>query len=130
MLTYEEYRAFSVLDMGEEAFGKMEPRVVTLLSSLCGDAWDAESEDCKRAVAWQLEYISQKGGPSSWSAGSEGSVQSRSWAVGGESESVSYGSAASSSRGYTWDGLEVSPLALAVLRSGGFCKTVAGVRVW
>ena len=129
MVDYQTYNEFSNVPVTQADFQYIEARAVDILSLLCGQNWDAESAVCAKAVCYQIEHIAECGGLSSWNKG-EGAVGSRSYSVGGESESVTFTQSKESEGSKTFLGLSISPFAWALLLNGGFLKTVKGVRVW
>ena len=129
MIDYATFTAFSQATVSQTDFPYIEARAVDILSLLCKDKWDAEDSTCIRAVCYQIEYIIENGGLVSWSK-SEGSATSRSYSVGGESESYTLKDGKGSESVHYFMGLAISPLAWALLLNGGFIQTVKGVRVW
>ena len=129
MVTYEEFTNYSIETVTEDMFTKLEQRSVDFLSSLCGSNWNAENEICKKAVIFQIEAIIQNGGLSEWSSGSSGQISSRSYSVGGESESVAYGQASKATQKVV-NGLIVSSLAWQILQTNGFLQSIKQVRIW
>ena len=129
MVDYETFKIFSNVEVTASEFPFIEARAVDILSLLCKDRWDAEDTSCIRAVCYQIEFIIESGGLVAWNK-SEGSATSRSYSVGGESESVTYKDGKDSSSSHYFMGLAIAPLAWAVLLNGGFIKTIQGIRVW
>ena len=129
MVSYATFTAFSYLQVSQTDYPYIEARAEDLLSTLCGQLWDESSEICSKAVCYQIEHILQQGGLTEWSKG-EGVVASRSYSVGGESESVSYQQSDRSERTRTYMGLSISPTAWALLKANGYLVTIKGVRVW
>lgn len=129
MVTYADYTAFSNVVVPLADFPFIEARSVDILSMLCGQKWDEDSDICKKAVMYQIEFVQENGGLVDWSKGA-GAVGSHSWSVGGESESFTYMKSSHKEGAKTFNGLAISPMAWQVLVSGGFLKTVKGVRVW
>lgn len=129
MVTYDDFSAFSNVSVTQADFPSLERASVDLLSCLCRSAWDEDSEVCKKAVMYQIEFIAQNGGFNSWST-AKGVIGSQSYTIGGESESVTYIQRKSSENAKTFNGLAISPLAWALLTNAGILKTARGVRVW
>ena len=129
MVSYADFTAFSNVPVSQADYPYVEARAVDLLSALCKSGWDETSDTCKRAVCYQIEHILQSGGLSQWSRG-EGSVASRSYSVGGESESITYMQTQGKESVRTFLGLSISAIAWALLKNGGYLVTVKGVRVW
>lgn len=130
MVTFDEFEIFSGMTVTASDFPKVERTSVDLLSCLCGKSWDYGSDVCKKAVMYQIEYIVQLGGLTAWNE-NRGVVGSRSYTIGGESESVTYmQSSKESEAGKTFHGVPVSPLAWALLQNAGILSTVRKVRVW
>lgn len=129
MVSYETFAMFSYVTVPQADFSPIEARAVDILSLLCKDNWDAEDSTCIRAVCYQIEHIVNEGGLASWGK-SEGSASSRSYSVGGESESVTYKEGKGSASAHYFMGLSISPYAWALLVNNGFLQTVKGVRVW
>ena len=130
MVTYAEYLAKGMNEIDEGTFNKIESRCVDLLSSMCSTRWDVENETCKKAVIYQIDFVLAKGGLTSWIGGSEGTVTSRSYSIGGESESVGYSHNNSKVQSFKYNNMEVAPLAIALLTNAGIYKAISGVRVW
>lgn len=129
MVSYDTFAMFSYVTVPQADFPPIEARAVDILSLLCKERWDAEDSTCMRAVCYQIEHIVNEGGLVAWGKG-EGSASSRSYSVGGESESVSYKDGKGSSTAHYFMGLSISPYAWALLLNNGFLQTVKGVRVW
>lgn len=129
MIAFADYQAFSNVEVPESDFPKLENRAVLLLSSLCGQAWNPDSDICKRAVLEQIEFIQLRGGITGWATGG-GSVGGHSWSVGGESESYTYTQSSRAEGVRYFNGLAISPLAWALLKANGLLKESKGVRVW
>lgn len=129
MVDYATFQAFSNLTVSASDFPFIEARAVAILSLLCKDKWDETDATCIQAVCYQIEHIIENGGLVAWNKG-EGSATSRSYSVGGESESVTYKDNKSSASAHFFMGLSISPFAWALLLNGGFLQTVKGVRVW
>ena len=129
MVSYAEYLQTALNPVQEEVFNKVEPVAVTLFSAMCGSSWDEENEACVKAVIYQIDYIQSTQGAVSWLSGGSSEYSSRSYSVGGESESVSYGENKGKMQRFTYDGLEISPFAIALLKSAGIFSPVKGVRV-
>lgn len=130
MITYNEFTAFSNVQVSETDFPKVERTAVDILSCLCRNNWDTESDICKKAVMYQIEHMLSLGGLASWSEG-KGVVGSHSYSVGGESERVTYvQSSKESENSKLFNGVSISPIAWALLLNEGILKTLHGVRVW
>lgn len=129
MVDYATFTAFSNVSVSQTDFPFVERKAEAILSLLCKDKWDAEDTTCIQAVCYQIEHILESGGLASWSK-TEGMATSRSYSVGGESESITYKDAKSSESGHYFMGLSISPFAWALLLNNGFIQTVKGVRVW
>lgn len=129
MVSYDTFVSFSNVVVSQSDFGPIEARAVDILSLLCKDNWDEEDAICIRAVCYQIEHIVNEGGLTAWGK-SEGSASSRSYSVGGESESVTYKESKGSQSAHFFMGLSISPYAWALLLNNGFLQTVKGVRVW
>ena len=129
MVTYDEFSTFSNVSVSTTDYPKVEARACDLLACLCRTAWSETDETCKKAVMYQIEFIVQSGGLTSWSTG-KGVIGSQSYTIGGESESVTYIQSKGSENAKTFNGLAISPLAWALLTNNGILKTARGVRVW
>lgn len=129
MVTYDDFSAFSSVSVSQADFTPLERTTVDLLSCLCRSAWDESNEVCKKAVMYQIEFIVQSGGLTSWST-AKGVIGSQSYTIGGESESVTYIQSHSSENAKIFNGLAISPLAWALLTNSGILSTVRGIRVW
>lgn len=133
MISYAEFMEKATVEITEQEFNKIEPRSVSLLASLCSnsDKWSETCEICKMALIYQIEYIVSTGGVENWVKGTEGKVASRSYSIGGESESVSYTQSASEKEGtIAYHGLLIAPLAWNVLMFNGIIRTIRSKRVW
>ena len=129
MVTYDEFSTFSNISVTSTDFPKIEARAVDLLACLCRSAWNETDSTCKKAVMYQIEFIVQSGGLTSWSTG-KGVIGSQSYTIGGESESVTYIQSKGSENAKTFNGLAISPLAWALLTNNGILKTARGIRIW
>lgn len=129
MVDYATFQAFSNVAVSEADFAKIEARASTILSLLCKDKWDAQDTTCIQAVCYQIEHIIESGGLVTWNK-TEGVATSRSYSVGGESESVTLKDGKGSQSAHYFMGLSISPFAWALLSNGGFLQTVKGIRVW
>ena len=129
MVDYATFQSFSNTPVSQADFTPIERKAETILSLLCKDRWDSQDTTCIQAVCYQIEHIIESGGLTAWSK-TEGSATSRSYSVGGESESITYKDAKASEGGHYFMGLSISPFAWALLQNGGFLQTIKGVRVW
>lgn len=129
MVPYSDFDRFSVQHVTQDEYAVLEQRAVDILQVLCGSRW-TDSEATRRAVMYQVEFILQLGGLDAWSEGA-GSLQSRSYSVGGESESITYMQSFESGSGRkTFNGLAIAPMAWALLHSSGFVSRLGRVRTW
>jgi hypothetical protein len=129
MVTYDDFSKFSNISVSSSDFAQIEARSVDLLACLCRSAWDETDSICKKAVMYQIEFVVQNGGLSSWSIG-KGVIGSQSYSIGGESESVTYIQSKGSENAKTFNGLAISPLAWALLTDNGILRTARGIRIW
>ena len=129
MVAYEEYTQTALSEISESEFNKIEPVAVAILAAMCGSSWDEGNATCVKAVIFQIDYIQSTQGAASWLSGGSSTVASRSYSVGGESESVSYGQSKGTTQRFTYNGLEISPYAISLLRAAGLYSPVKGVRV-
>lgn len=129
MVTYDEFSKFSNISVSSSDFTQIKARSVDLLACLCRSAWDETDSICKKAVMYQIEFVVQNGGLSSWSI-SKGVIGSQSYSIGGESESVTYIQSKGSENAKTFNGLAISPLAWALLTNNGILRTARGIRIW
>lgn len=130
MVTFSEFTNFSNQPVTEDDFPFLEARAVDILTALCGQTWSPSDAICKRAVMYQVEYVLQLGGLTEWQNG-KGAMASHSYTVGGESESITYMQAQAGNSGTrVFNGLAVSPVAWALLRSNGKLVTVRRVKTW
>lgn len=130
MVSFAEFTEFSQVKVSEADFPFLEARAVDVLSALCGKGWNPESAICHKAVEYQIEFILQLGGLDSWTEGS-GTAGSRSYSVGGESESISYAQETGSGSGKrVYNGLAISPLAWALLQESGCLRKLRRVLTW
>lgn len=129
MVTFSEFTSFSNQILTQADFTILEQRSVDLLSMLCGSHW-VENESTKKAVMYQIEFIIQLGGINAWTEGA-GSMQSRSYSVGGESESVTYMQASYDGSGRkVFNGLAIAPMAWAILCRAKLVPRLGRVQTW
>jgi len=128
MITYAEFVKFSNVPI-EADFPFIEERSVDLLSLLCGSSWDENSDTCRKAVMYQVEYVAQNGGLIEWSKG-HGALSQHSWSIGGESESYTFVKGSQTENAKTFNGLAISPVAWLMLQRAGYLKAIRSVRVW
>ncbi len=130
MVTYSDFTNWSNKPVDETDFNYIEARSEDVLSLLCGSSWSETDEVCIKAVKYQIDWILNAGGLDEWQGGS-GTGSSRSYSVGGESESITYmqsGSDGSGRRIYM--GLSIDPIARGLLHKGGFITRLRRVNTW
>lgn len=129
MVSYDDFRSFSKVEVSEADFTVMAERATDVLRTLCGKHW-TEGETADRAVLYQVEFILQVGGLDSWAEGA-GALQSHTYSVGGESESVTYMQAYENGSGRKmFNGLAIAPMAWALLHSSGMIARLGRVTTW
>lgn len=129
MVTYNDFIAFSRQNVSEADFSMLADRSTDVLKTLCGTRWkDGETAD--KAVLYQVEFILQMGGLDSWAEGA-GALQSHTYSVGGESESVTYMQSFENGSGRkSFNGLAISPMSWSLLHSAGMVSRLGRVRTW
>lgn len=127
IVTYEDYKSFTDVPLPETDFGIEARRAQDLLEALCRCSFPDSDEACKRAVLYQIEYIQSLGGVSEWQRVS-GAVASRSYSIGGESESIAFLHSDSIGDDCRFNGLNVSSMAWGILVNAGYLRIVRGVR--
>lgn len=128
-ITYNDFTTFSTAEVAEADFSILVSRATDVLKTLSGSHWkDGDTAD--KAVLYQVEFILQVGGLDAWSDGA-GALQSHTYSVGGESESVTYMQSYENGSGRKmFNGLAIAPMAWALLHSSGMIARLGRVTTW